>query len=491
MNSLTERSLPVSSPLVVNADRSIFGRSIGQSNLLVNNEELITVSWEKFTDFGFQFQARILGVCFFQTDLADGSKGIPVFSYESFISRMWSLVVVAVAILGTCACLWMLMYVLIKMCDGTLTGNQTMGVLLLLGIMCLFASVIPWLLPPNEMVCANRHFFHPLAMVLCFAILLVKAMQLRSLVSVGLGGSIPHVNQLVSLVFMLLVQVVISIEWYISSSPLGVQVNDGYPECAVSKNRFLLLHLYPCTLLILAFCYGMSVLKIKRNFNEGRWITCATAFIIPIFAAWSVVYYFAPVLYHDPSVAVSIVAVAGTLLSAIFFPKMLTIAKQSSLKGDDLQRSHSDSTVFTAFSDYTQNYVGKGLSTGLQDGIYPVYGNYYPHSHYLPNPIKQKSPPPPPSYPPPGSSHYMTMHQHANYENNFNGLNFVPRAQPRVGRQPVTSYAEWTREVKPPERNAVAESVKQKENPADGKRKRRDSETSASNGNQERQVRSI
>jgi 7 transmembrane sweet-taste receptor of 3 GCPR len=118
-----------------------------------------------------------------------------------------SLVVVAVAIFGACACLWMLIYVFIKMCDGTLNGNQTMGILLLFGIMCLFASVVPWLLPPNEMVCANRHFFHPLAMVLCFAILLVKAMQLRSLVSVGLGGTIPHVNQMVSLIFMLLVQV--------------------------------------------------------------------------------------------------------------------------------------------------------------------------------------------------------------------------------------------------------------------------------------------
>jgi hypothetical protein len=51
-------------------------------------------------------------------------------------------------------------------------------------------------------------------------------------------------------------------------------------------SRFLLLHLYPCTLLLLAFFYGMSVLKIKRNFNEGRWITCATVFVIPVFAAW-------------------------------------------------------------------------------------------------------------------------------------------------------------------------------------------------------------
>ena len=349
-----------------------------------------------------------------------------------------------------------------------------MGILLLFGIMCLFASVVPWLLPPNETVCANRHFFHPLAMVLCFAILLVKAMQLRTLVSVGLGGTIPHVNQMVSLIFMLLVQVVIAIEWYISSSPLGVQVNDGYPECAVSKNRFLLLHLYPCTLLLLAFFYGISVLKIKRNFNEGRWITCATVFVIPVFAAWSVVYYFAPIQYHDPSVAVSIVAVAGILLSAIFFPKMHTIAQQSKLKKDDLQRSHSDSTVFTAFSDYVQNF---GSAAGGKDNFYPVYGNYHPHSHYI------SSPPPPPSYPPPpaptGQSQYMTMHPHA-ARFHFNGLNFVqrPTKRPAASRQPLTTYAEWTREVAP-ERNATIHhhTVTKKEN--FGTRQRHDSETSS------------
>ena len=52
-----------------------------------------------------------------------------------------------------------------------------------------------------------RHFLHPLAMVHCFSILLVKAMQLRSIAYVGLGGKISQVNQLVCLLFMLLVQV--------------------------------------------------------------------------------------------------------------------------------------------------------------------------------------------------------------------------------------------------------------------------------------------
>jgi len=410
---------------------------------------------------------------------------LPVFTYEAFISRSWSLVVVGVAIIGTFACLWMLVYVSIKMCDGTLTGNQLMGILLLLGVMCLFASVTPWLLPPNEMVCANRHFLHPLAMVLCFSILLVKAMQLRSMVSVGLGGTIPHVNQLVSLVFMLLVQVVIAIEWYISSQPLKIQVNDGYPECGVSKNRFILLHVYPCTLLILTFCYGMSVLKVKRNFNEGRWITCATAFIIPIFAAWSVVYYFAPIQFHDPSVAVSVVSVAGILLSAIFFPKMRTIANQSKMKGDDLLRSHSDSTVFTAFSDYH----GKG--SGLQDGVYPPYGTYYQNfSHNMSHHPAKKMAPSTLHAQSFFSNPYLSMqhHQLNNFKNNFNGLNFVTKSQGfGNSRQPVTTYADWTREVTPPERNAMKDPARHHE----VKSQRRDSQSFLDNANQKSQVRSL
>ena len=398
---------PVSSPLVNNIihnDRSLHGRSFESTVIEHNsNNDLVTIiGGDK------DYELR---------------KSIPVFSYESFISRTWSLVVLAVAIFGTCIALWMFIYVLIKMCDGTLSGNQTMGLLLLMGVTGLFASVIPWLLPPNHMICTTRHFLHPLIMVLCFAILLVKAMQLRSLVSVGLGGTIPQINQIVSLVFMLLVQVVIAGEWYATSQPLGVVINDGYPECNVSKSRFLLLHLYPCTLLLLAFFYGVSVLKIKRNFNEGRWITCATIFVVPIFAAWSLVYYFAPTHFHDPSVAVSIVAVAGIILSAIFIPKMHTIAHQSKLKNlDMIQRSPSDSTVFTGFSDFVAPFP----PSKNQQKYYPVFGYHNPPYNGGP------------SRPPPMGPFVAPMNNPTRVD--FNGLNYVSN-QKRGPR--LTSYAEW------------------------------------------------
>ena len=182
-----------------------------------------------------------------------------------------------VAILGFCISMFMLTYVLLKICDGSLTGQQAMGLMLMIGVTGLFGSVIPWLLPPNEMSCAARHFLHPLLMALCFSVLLVKAMQLRSLVAVGLGGRIPQINQLVSLAFMVIVQVVISCEWYMMNKPIGyIETDEDFPKCNVSRNRFLILHSYPAALLIIAFCYGVSVLKIKTNFHEGRWITAAS-----------------------------------------------------------------------------------------------------------------------------------------------------------------------------------------------------------------------
>ena len=459
-------SEPISSPLVNNIlphDRSLHGRSFEQegtallANPLVtnnNNNDLVTI-----TSIDDQESRR--------KSHRDSGKTIVKPPYEAFISRTWTLVVLAVAILGTCAALWMFIYVLIKMCDKTLTGNQTMGLILLMGVTGLFASVVPWLLPPNEMICTVRHFLHPLIMVLCFAILLVKAMQLRSLVSVGLGGTIPQCNQIVSLIFMLLVQVVINGEWYYTSAPLQVKQNEGYPECDVSEERFLLLHLYPLVLLLLAFFYGISVVKIKRNFNEGRWITCATIFIIPIYAAWSLVYYFAPVQFHDPSVAVSIVAVAGILLSAIFIPKMHTIAHQSKMKSSlDLHRSHSDSTVFTGFSDL--NFVPPFPPSKKHQKYYPVYG-YGPSFPILPPPPPYHPPPPPPNNGGPNrvalspsktASSTMTpyfvstSHHHPMAQSNggnFNGLNYVSAAggshhhnRRGPGGPRLTSYSEWT-----------------------------------------------
>ena len=207
-----------------------------------------------------------------------------------------------------------------------------------------------------------RHFLHPLAMVHCISILLVKAMQLRSIAFVGLGGKISQVNQLVCLLFMLLVQVrqilyfnstikyhsfesnktsndssisvlfqvVISVEWYIANAPLQISEDKyHYMICDVSKNRFLLIHVYPAVLLVLSAGYGTSVLNVKTNFHEGRWITGCALAMIPVFAVWLLACHFAPAEFHDAITAFAIILLASILLCVIFIPKLYTIINRN------------------------------------------------------------------------------------------------------------------------------------------------------------------
>ena len=285
------------------------------------------------------------------------------YDYDVYISRTWALVIVSLSIIGIVCCLWMLVYVVQKMCDQTLQGSQTMGVLLLLGVTGLFASVVPWLLPPNDIVCTVRHLMHPMLLALCFAILVIKTMQLRSLVTIGVAGYIPMVNQLVSLVFMVAVQVVIEAEWFYSSRPIGYDLLDGgTPICQVSRSRFILLHIYPCALVLLAFCYGVSVINYKYNSNEGRWISMSLIFIIPVMAVWLVIYSFAPDEFGDPTVAVALILISGLLLSILFVPKMIAISDQSKLSklnSDTATGGGGGAGIFAQWPQWNANYKAR------------------------------------------------------------------------------------------------------------------------------------
>ena len=113
----------------------------------------------------------------------------------------------------------------------------------------------------------------------------------RSLLTIGLGGSIPLVNQLLSLLFMVAVQLVIVIEWWLSVGTMGPALNEeGYPMCGgIGRLRFFLLHIYPCALALLAFFYGVSVVNFRPNFHEGRLIAFALIIVIPVMAIWLLV----------------------------------------------------------------------------------------------------------------------------------------------------------------------------------------------------------
>lgn len=193
---------------------------------------------------------------------------------ELYISRVWAMVVTAIAITGVFISLYMLVYVLQRMCDGTLQGNQLFGILLLLGVMMLYSSVVLFVLPPGILLCNLRVFLPSLAATVCFAILLLKAMQLRCLVHLGLGGRVSAINQFITFAFIVAVQMAINIQWFLGSETEVIRRESGWvlAECSYSFENYLYLHIYLGCLILIVFLYGTSVLKIRRNYNEAKWV---------------------------------------------------------------------------------------------------------------------------------------------------------------------------------------------------------------------------
>ena len=101
-----------------------------------------------------------------------------------WLARTWALALLTFCTLGSLLCLLIFYYVVVKMREGTLVGNQTMGLLLLLSVLLLFLSVPPWLVPPSHTVCALRHSAHLLALALCLGVLLVKVVAFHHLLSI-------------------------------------------------------------------------------------------------------------------------------------------------------------------------------------------------------------------------------------------------------------------------------------------------------------------
>ena len=129
--------------------------------------------------------------------------------------------------------------------------------------------------------------------------------------------------------------------------------SEGTAYCVVPRSDFLMLHIYIVILVVLAFGYGLSVLKIRRNYKEGRWVTLAAFLSLPILVVWGLVFCLADDRYDELTTCIALMLLAMILILAIFIPKMSTIAKQAKHFKHKKMHVGADSvnTIFTSFSD--------------------------------------------------------------------------------------------------------------------------------------------
>ncbi|KAG0720761.1 Metabotropic glutamate receptor 3 [Chionoecetes opilio] len=224
-------------------------------------------------------RGRTLGLVAGEAEGREAVVKTVLLTHEDYIGRRWAFAVLGVACLGVVAALYVTVYVALRVCDGTLRGPQVLGLMLLLGVMGVFASCVVYVLPPSPITCSLRQWAPTLCLALCYGVLLVKSMQLRALVAVGAEGEVSQVNLHITLLFILGVQIALCMLGHAGGLSVGedplVRVGaGGERECGLKPFATLATRGYLVVLLLLCLVLAACNRKIHRNHNEVRFGGC-------------------------------------------------------------------------------------------------------------------------------------------------------------------------------------------------------------------------
>ncbi|ESO83669.1 hypothetical protein LOTGIDRAFT_169148 [Lottia gigantea] len=248
-----------------------------------------------------------------------------------FTGKLWATVLVAIAATGAFISVVLIVYVVHKVCNKTLARRYVgLGILLLVGVMLLFLSIVPFVFTPSETLCGLRFVMPGCAFAFCFATILVKLTSLRDYRLIGLGGEVSNLNQYLFVVFVTVVQVGIAIQWWVLKTPLVLTKtmdNVVFYACHYGQLEYILHQVYIMVLILLCATYAITVRHETKNMGEARLLLWCCWLCVPVWIAWIIVFLIQDPEYSDPTVCVAIVSCATLMMTVIFIPKIHMVAK--------------------------------------------------------------------------------------------------------------------------------------------------------------------
>lgn len=153
--------------------------------------------------------SHLNGISSSRSNFVNGSSHQSIRHHLRWIYNSWFALVILIAnICGAVLTLYVLTFLLMKNCDGSLDrNNQGSRSMHLLAIIVLFFGSTLFIVAPTPGLCLLRTSWHNFALVLLFGSLLSQTMQMRALDSLGLGGRPNRLNHLLTLLFLVGVQV--------------------------------------------------------------------------------------------------------------------------------------------------------------------------------------------------------------------------------------------------------------------------------------------
>lgn len=269
---------------------------------------------------------------------------------SAWLGRPWALTILGLCGFGVLVTLYILVFLMVKACEGSLKKNNSpLAVAQLLSLLALYvaASLFTW--KPSALLCGLQRFVSNVSYAFCFGCLLLKGMHLRAQNSLGLGGRVNRINQLLTLLFIVGVQVALETQWWVIRPP---SMSFETMECHSVKEEILESQGYISFLLLLSVAVAVSTRKIPYNYREGRCLIATTLTCLAFFLAWDAACWLLPdTTSRNIAAPVALIVTAIVVLGGIFGPQLFAIHKYGGFPHKPLSYADSLSTVFTMFKD--------------------------------------------------------------------------------------------------------------------------------------------
>ncbi|XP_037956782.1 protein bride of sevenless-like [Teleopsis dalmanni] len=253
----------------------------------------------------------------------------------------WVATGMTAAILGVIITLAILVFIVVRISLGDVfEGNPVTSILLLLSLILLFTSFIPFSMEyvgehPNSHItfedattlntlCAVRVFLMTLVYCFAFSLLLCRAVMLASIGSEG--GFLSHVNgyiQAVICIFSIFVQLGMSIQLLVV-----MQVASESVSCENMYYGHWLWALMAYDLILLLCVVGLVpfIYRSQRNYREGILIVIGAVLVFIIWIIWITMALFGDEL-RDAAIPLGLQATGWAILVGVLIPRTFLIVR--------------------------------------------------------------------------------------------------------------------------------------------------------------------
>eukprot|EP00095_Tigriopus_kingsejongensis_P007516 snap_masked-scaffold103_size370364-processed-gene-1.3 protein:Tk07516 transcript:snap_masked-scaffold103_size370364-processed-gene-1.3-mRNA-1 annotation:"g-protein coupled receptor family c group 5 member c isoform x2" len=223
-----------------------------------------------------------------------------------------------------------------------------LGQMLMLGLFSCCAMAICLGIKPTEASCAAMRIGIGVAYTIIYSTLLVK---LVFLISLNSGVYLPATYQCLLLCFAILIQVVVGVQWLVSSPAevltLAIKPEgDLYQTCSVTFEQQITGLLYVIFLVLVVVVLAFKSRGVRENYREAMYIGLTMGFTVCIFTLWILAGFITPTHYKDICMASGLIASAAITFIIMFMPK----GRQLSAMGQEGVYAEDRADVYTGSS---------------------------------------------------------------------------------------------------------------------------------------------